>query len=51
MEEMPLKEYEKMRRETALEIMELFKSKNLSVALMDDVIEYTKQSVHRNAHL
>lgn len=48
---MSLKEYEKIKKEIALEIMELFKSKNLSVALIDDAIEYTKQCVHRNSHL
>lgn len=50
-EETILKGYEKTMKEISLEIMELFKRKNLSVALMDDVLEYTKNNIHRNAHL
>lgn len=46
-----LKEYEKIKKETALEIIDIFKSRNLTVALMDDVLEHTKQVIHNNAHL
>ena len=49
--EMSLKNYEKTRKEIALEIMEIFKSKGLSIALIDDVMEYTNQEIHNNAHL
>lgn len=46
-----LKEYEKIKKETALEILDIFKSRNLTVALIDDVLEHTKQVIHNNAHL
>lgn len=51
MNNMPFKEYEEVKKETALEIMEIFKSKNLSITLIDDMLEYTKRCIHNNAHL
>lgn len=51
MEEMTLKKYEKLKKEIALEIAEIFKSKKISVAVIDDALEYTKQHIHRNSYL
>lgn len=51
MEIKSLKEYEETKREIALEIIEVFKSKDLSVALIDDVLEYAKKSIHNSARL
>lgn len=51
MQEISVKEYEKIKREIALEIIELFKSRNLPVALIDDVIEYTGKIIHKSAYL
>ncbi|MDU7031664.1 hypothetical protein [uncultured Robinsoniella sp.] len=51
MEEITLKKYEEMKREIALEILEVLKSRNLSVALADDTIEYTKRYIHRTTKL
>ena len=51
MSSMSFEEYEEIKKEAALEIMEIFKSKNLSVALIDDVLEYTKQRIHNNTYL
>lgn len=48
---MSFKEYEKKRKEIALEIMELLKSKNLTVAISDDVIEYAKAEIHKRTYL
>ncbi len=48
--EMLLKNYKKTRKEIVLEIMEIFKSKGLSIALIDDVMEFTKQEIHNDAH-
>ena len=39
-EEMTLKEYEKIKKEIALEISEIFKSKNLSVSAIDEKRRY-----------
>lgn len=46
-----LKEYESVKKEIALEIMGIFKSKNLSVALMTDILEDTKRKIYRSAKL
>lgn len=46
-----LKEYESEKKEIALEIMRIFKSKDLSVALMTDVLDYTKQEIYKSAKL
>lgn len=51
MEEVTLKKFEEMKREIALEILEVLKSRNLSVALADNVIEYTKIYIHRTTKL
>lgn len=46
-----LKEYESVKKEIALEIVKFFKSKDLPVALMTDVLDYTKQEIYRSAKL
>lgn len=50
-EEMTLKEYEKIKKEIALEISEIFKSKNLSVSAIDDVLDFTRRYIHSRAYL
>lgn len=51
MENMSLKKYEETKKEIALEIINIFKSKNLTVAMADDIIEYTKNDIHRRTYL
>lgn len=46
-----LMKWEDTKKEIALEIIELLKSKDLSVALIDNVLDYTKQHVHKVAKL
>lgn len=48
---MTLKEYEETKKKIALEISEIFKSKNLSVSAIDDVLEFTRQYIHLRAYL
>lgn len=51
LKDISLEEYKRVREEIALEIKELFKDKSLSVALVDDVLEYTKNYIHRTTIL
>lgn len=51
MEENTYKKYQKLKREIALEIVEVLKSRNLSVALADDAIEYTKYYIRHTTKL
>ncbi len=51
MKDISLEEYKQVREEIALEIKELFKGTSLSVALVDDVLEYAKNYIHRTTIL